>query len=217
MAFESLIDGGGTLTEAFGPGGAYQPCAGSSNPGIDIAAPCGRITRAIGYGTVVSIGAPCWSGPHAVIIRSGPVDILYAHQSNHFVNPGQQVGPRTAVGAIGAMTGGPCCGVHQADPCAPSYNCGGTATGPHIHWQVAPAGTDFAAHYCVGIDPIPYLSSWPGAAPTPPPPPQPPPSPVQPPPAAGADASSLLPLLAIAAGGFLLYRSPKVRSYLHRR
>jgi len=163
-----LIDGGGVVTEPYAPNQAFQGvCPDSKNPGIDIAAPCGRVMRAVGYGYVVSVGRPCWAGPHAVIIGSGPVWILYAHCSNHFVTPGQIVGPGTAVAAVGSMTGGPCCGVHQANPCAASANCGGVATGPHVHFQVNPAGLAFDTHYCSGIDPVPYLSNWPGRAPSP--------------------------------------------------
>jgi len=196
MALADLIDGGGTVTEIYGPGQAYQPCSGSFNPGLDVAAACGRITRAIGYGIVRSIGVPCWAGPHAVVIRSGDVDILYAHQSNHFVNSGDQVQRGSAVGAIGSMTG------DGFPPCYEGYHksaCGGVATGPHLHWQVNPAGVDFNAGYCRGVNPMPYLESWPGGAPAavyglvsyPGP--------------APAGSSSLLPgLLALAFGGALV-------------
>jgi murein DD-endopeptidase MepM/ murein hydrolase activator NlpD len=162
-----LIDGGGQVTEIYGPNQPYQPCPGQFNPGIDIAAPCGSILRAVGYGYVISVGRPCWAGPHAVIIGSGNVWILYAHCSNHFVSPGQQVAPGQAVAAVGSMTGGGCCGASQANPCAASNNCGGVATGPHVHWQVNPAGIAFDTGYCRGIDPRPYLTSWPGRAPSP--------------------------------------------------
>lgn len=162
-----LVDGGGQVTEPYGPNQPYQPCPGQFNPGIDIAAPCGTVLRAVGYGYVVSVGKPCWAGPHAVVIGSGNVWILYAHCSNHFVSPGQQVAPGQAVAAVGSMTGGPCCGASQANPCAASSNCGGVATGPHVHWQVNPAGVPFDSRYCSGINPVPYLTSWPGRAPSP--------------------------------------------------
>jgi murein DD-endopeptidase MepM/ murein hydrolase activator NlpD len=163
-----LIDGGGKITEPYGPGQPYQQmCPRSANPGIDIAAPCGTTLRAVGYGYVISVGRPCWAGPHAVMIGSGNVWILYAHCSNHYVSPGQQVRPGMAVAAIGSMTGGACCGAKQANPCAASSNCGGVATGPHVHWQVNPAGLAFDSHYCNGLNPVPYLTSWPGKAPSP--------------------------------------------------
>jgi murein DD-endopeptidase MepM/ murein hydrolase activator NlpD len=192
-----LIDGGGQVTEPYAPNQAFQGmCPNSQNPGIDIAAPCGRIMRAVGYGYVVSVGKPCWAGPHAVVIGSGNVWILYAHASNHFVSPGGLVSPGTAVAAVGSMTGGACCGASQANPCAASNNCGGVATGPHVHFQVNPAGLAFDTHYCSGINPVPYLSSWPGAAPSPaaaivaP----------APAPAVVAKPSSMAPLLFIAGG-----------------
>lgn len=168
MGIAQLIDGGGQVTEPFGPNQPYQQmCAQSSNPGIDIAARCGATLRAVGYGYVVSVGRPCWAGPHAVIIGSGNVWILYSHCSNHFVSPGQQVSPGMAVAAVGSMTGGACCGASQANPCAASNNCGGVSTGPHVHWQVNPAGVPFDSRYCSGLNPVPYLTSWPGRAPSP--------------------------------------------------
>lgn len=193
-----LVDGGGTVTEPYGYGQQFQPCAGSKNPGIDIAAACGTTLRAVGYGYVVSVGRPCWAGPHAVIIASGPVWILYAHCSNHYVTPGQLVSPRMAVAAIGSMTGGACCGAVQANPCAASSNCGGVATGPHVHWQVNPAGVPFDSAYCSGIDPNPYLWNWPGQAPSPAAP-NPDPSAIAAAAAGGAAAGVLL-----AAGGLAL-------------
>lgn len=208
--YEQLIDGGAVVTEIYGPGQAFQPCPDSFNPGLDLAAPCGATTRAVGYGTVLSVGQPCWAGPHAVIVRSGNVDILYAHQGGHHVSPGQQVGPGDAIGSIGSMTGGPCCGVFGADPCAPSSNCGGVSTGPHMHWQVNPAGVDFSSGYCRGIDPTPYLSSWPGAGPAVSPPP-PPSSPLPPPPSdvglQGVGIGGLVALAGAVAGAWIAHSS----------
>lgn len=197
MAFPQLIAGGGVVTEIYGPGQAFQPCPGSKNPGIDIAAPCGATLKAIGYGHVVSVGKPCWAGPHAVIVQSGDVWILYAHCSAHYVSPGQLVSPGQAVAAVGSMTGGPCCGAAQANPCAPSRNCGGVATGPHVHWQVNRAGLPFDSQYCSGLDPTPYLSAWPGRAP----------SPAQPPPPAATLAGGQGALIAglLVVGGAALY------------
>lgn len=195
MTAPLLIDGGGQVTEPYAPNQAFQGmCPNSQNPGIDIAAPCGRVMRAVGYGFVVSVGKPCWAGPHAVVIQSGNVWILYAHCSNHFVAPGGLVSPRTPVAAVGSMTGGSCCGQGAgANPCAPSNNCGGVATGPHVHFQVNPAGLAFDTHYCSGIDPVPYLSSWPGRAPSPS-------APAVVAAAAPARAGSMAPLLFIAGG-----------------
>lgn len=197
-AAPALVDGGGGIvTEAYGPNQPYQPCAGSSNPGIDIAAPCGTILRAVGYGYVVSVGKVCWAGPHSVVIASGNVWILYGHCSNHFVSPGQQVSPRMAVAAVGSMTGGACCGASQANPCAASSNCGGVATGPHTHWQVNPAGVPFDSGYCRGINPVPYLTSWPGRSPNPA-------TPIPVPPAVQVPGSGSLAAALLVAGGIAL-------------
>jgi murein DD-endopeptidase MepM/ murein hydrolase activator NlpD len=199
MAIADLIDGGGAITEPYGPNQPYQPCPGSFNPGLDVAADCGKITRAIGYGYVVSVGRPCWAGPHAVIIASGNVWILYAHQGAHFVRGGQLVAPGSAVGAIGSMTGGTCCGASQANPCAASQNCGGVATGPHIHWQVNPAGVPFDSAYCRVPTPLPSLAQLPALPPACPPPPPPPPAPIAP------QASGLIPALLVAGGLAIAY------------
>lgn len=208
MAAEQMIDGGAEVTEPYGCGGAYQPCPCQFNPGIDLAAPCGATIRAVGYGQVMTVGVPCWAGPHAVIVRTGPYDLLWAHCSNHFVSSGDWVGPRQAIAAIGSMTGCPSCGAHQSNPCAASNNCGGVATGPHTHFQVHEAGQPFDSLYCDGVDPDPFLTSWPGTAPNQPPPGPPPPGP---PPALIVGGSAAVPLLLAGAGVVLLLAGQKPR------
>lgn len=208
MAFEALIDGGGVVTEPYGCWQPYQPnCWGcQANPGIDIAPLTpgdGQILRALGYGTCVAVGTPAWAGPQCVVIASGDVLILYAHCSLALVSVGQQVGPGQSVARIGCLVGP-----------------GGTCTGPHVHYQINPAGQpDFAGQYCSGIDPGPYLSSWPGQAPappTPPPPsaPTPPPAPEQVSPVQGVGLGALVALTGVALGGYLArdsYRKLKIK------
>jgi murein DD-endopeptidase MepM/ murein hydrolase activator NlpD len=163
MAYECLIDGGAVLTQAFGcTGYAVEPsCGGCAHyhSGFDLAAPCGRSVRAVGYGTVQRVG---WDGygPYAVLIVSGPICVLYGHLQAAYVRPGDQVRPGQVIGQVGSE---------------------GVSSGCHLHYSVRPA--DNCLTECGSYDPAPYLCSWPGTSPPPSPPPPSPPPPVYPSPA----------------------------------
>lgn len=168
MAFESIIRGGGILTQGFGqtafalscrcewtcPG--YAPAA--FHAGIDIAPRGDRTMLAVGYGQVVRIGrtipGPCSGlGPFAPCIRSGNVDIWYGHAAANLVGVGAYVKPGDPIAICGSI---------------------GCSTGTHVHYEVLPAGQD--PNGCGALDPWAYVSKWPGGPVGPPPPPPKPPS-----------------------------------------
>lgn len=102
------------------------------HPGEDFACPVGSQAVATTWGTVIWAGERGgWSAPpkpgrpwaygwHVVIrTASGKYDYIFAHLSKVFVKAGEKVRPGTVVGLIGAT---------------------GNATGPHLHFEVRPAG-----------------------------------------------------------------------------
>ena len=163
MAFESLIDGGGVVTQMFGctGSGLEWSCWGRGCPyragfhaGVDIGAPAGRPVRAVGFGAVVAVGencgccagvaggcgTQCGLGPNAVIIQSGPVFIKYGHLQSAQVGVGQAVSPRQVLGLNGGC---------------------GCSTGTHLHYEVTPLGPP-GCDGCAALDPMAYVSAWPG-------------------------------------------------------
>ena len=173
MAYETIAEGGGVLTQGFGCT-TYQrewTCAGRCqagqkwHSGIDVGIRVGTRLLAVGYGTVVALGdkpscggpgrglSGCF-GPGAVCIRSGNVDIWYGHCLAQLVSCGQTVVPGQPIAYSGTL---------------------GCSTGPHVHYEVQPAGS---VNGCAALNPVPYLTQWPGANPTPSP--TPPAAPVVP-------------------------------------
>jgi murein DD-endopeptidase MepM/ murein hydrolase activator NlpD len=173
MAFESIVAGGGVLTQDFGNTAwarANQaewncPSLGSSgysyHAGIDIATGrCGATLLAVGYGQVVYVGrggGKCGGlGPNAVCIRSGNIEVWYGHASRALVVKDQLVVPGQPVSILGSV---------------------GCSNGCHIHYEVMPAGQSYAGNFgCQAISPWQYVQQWPGRAPAPAPTPVPPPS-----------------------------------------
>lgn len=178
MAFETIVRGGGVLTQDFGRTAYAVGChcewtcpgspGGSFHAGIDIARSGSVQLLAAGYGQVVRIGrltAGCGGlGPYAPCIRSGNVDIWYGHVSQCLVGPGALVVPGQPIAIMGSV---------------------GCSTGQHLHFEVVPATWD--PNGCGALNPWPFVSSWPGGSPKPPP-------------------SKLLgPLALLAGGAALLY------------
>lgn len=194
--FENLIDGGGQVTQGFGctPFCPECPVDGFVCPsrcfhaGIDISRVGieGAAVHALGYGAVVRIGAPCY-GPAAVIVRSGAFDILYGHLDDAVVSVTQPVTPGQVVGHAGWQG----C-VFPAGP-----------AGSHLHYAAIRAGGDLCFDT---VNPSPFLSGWPGAAP-PPPPPVPPPPPAAPP---GGGVAALALLAGLGIAGYALSRNPRL-------
>lgn len=168
MAYDSIVAGGGVLTQDYGLTAFARSCQcewrcparGSRgydfHAGLDVAR-LGVVTLlAVGYGTrVMRTRAPgsCGGlGPFAVCINSGPIDVWYGHASRDLVGIGARVAPGQPVAIMGSL---------------------GCSTGQHVHYEVQPAGS---VDGCASLDPRPYLNSWPGRAPAPPPGPTPAPS-----------------------------------------
>jgi murein DD-endopeptidase MepM/ murein hydrolase activator NlpD len=195
VAYEQLIQGGGGVSQPWHmcwEYGAVANCYGCyGHAGIDIYpldGQAGHLLFAIGYGTVVGVGVPAWAGTGAVVVSSGDVMILYAHNQSSLVSVGDATWPGRPLATVGCQAG-------------PAASC----TGNHVHFQVNPASApDFASQYCSGINPVPYLFDWPGAGPAPQPSPQPQPQPGIPGPASST-AAALLALGGVALGGLLVH------------
>jgi murein DD-endopeptidase MepM/ murein hydrolase activator NlpD len=162
VAFESIVRGGGVLTQGFGETAWARSCGcewtcpgytrGAFHAGIDVAARGSSVLLlAAGYGQVVRIGrltAGCGGlGPYAPCVRSGGVDIWYGHAKQCLVGAGTFVVPGQPIAVMGSI---------------------GCSTGQHVHFEVMPATWD--PNGCGALDPWPYVTSWPGAGPAPAPP-----------------------------------------------
>jgi murein DD-endopeptidase MepM/ murein hydrolase activator NlpD len=183
VAFETILRGGGILTQEFGQTAYALSCRcewtcpgyapGAFHAGIDIAPRGDRTLLAVGYGQVTRIGrtmpGPCSGlGPFAPCIRSGGVDIWYGHAERALVGVGQFVVPGQPIAICGSV---------------------GCSTGTHVHYEVLPAGQD--PNGCGALDPWAYVSKWPGVAPT---------APNPAPPAPPKPASTLFPVALVVAG-----------------
>lgn len=102
--------------------------------GIDIALPEGSPVFAARTGLVVEVGMEAY-GPQAIKLRSEDVDIILGHLREAVVAPGDEV----AKGHLLGYSGGE----------------GGLSTGPHLHFEVRPAGADYGDT----IDPLPFLET----------------------------------------------------------
>ncbi|GAA2448699.1 M23 family metallopeptidase [Streptomyces macrosporus] len=101
--------------------------------GIDFPAATGTPVRAVGPGTVVTVG---WGGAYGnqIVIRHDDGRYTqYAHLSATNVTPGQRVDGGRQIGAVGST---------------------GNSTGPHLHFEARTG-----AYYGSDINPITYLAS----------------------------------------------------------
>lgn len=101
--------------------------------GHDWSAPTGTPVRAAGVGVVTHVGGlTCpyhiGAGHHVIIDHGNGLETRYVHMSAKYVFRNQGVVAGQAIGAVGAT---------------------GTATGPHLHFEVLANG--------VHVDPLPYL------------------------------------------------------------
>ena len=104
----------GPIADAFGPRGARF------HAGVDFPAPAGTPVAAAGAGRVVFAGASGsgW-GKLVVVAHAGGVRTRYAHLSQISVGVGRRVRAGTTIGLVGAT---------------------GSATGPHLHFEVVVRG-----------------------------------------------------------------------------
>jgi murein DD-endopeptidase MepM/ murein hydrolase activator NlpD len=96
--------------------------------GVDIAAPTGTPIRALAQGTVSFAGWRNGYGNLVIIEHVDGVSTRYAHQERIDVRAGQVIAAGDVLGTVGAT---------------------GTATGPHLHFEVRRHGAS--------IDPAPWL------------------------------------------------------------
>ncbi|GLW73190.1 hypothetical protein Kpho02_54890 [Kitasatospora phosalacinea] len=113
------------LTEQYAPAGAHWA---HLHTGLDFAARTGAPVTAVTGGTVTAAG---WSGTHGYrVIQTLPdgTEVWYCHLSRIATASGP-VAPGTVLGAVGST---------------------GSATAPHLHLEVRPAGG-------APVDPLPWL------------------------------------------------------------
>jgi murein DD-endopeptidase MepM/ murein hydrolase activator NlpD len=192
VAFESIVQGGGVLTQDFGRTAYAVSCGcewtcpgypgGSFHAGIDVSRGGSNILLlAAGYGQVVRIGrltSGCGGlGPYAPCVRSGGVDIWYGHAAKCLIGAGTFVVPGQPIAIMGSI---------------------GCSTGTHVHFEVVPANWD--PNGCGALNPWAYVTSWPGVRPGQPP---------APPPAAAPPPSSVGPLMIAIGGAALLYAASR--------
>jgi murein DD-endopeptidase MepM/ murein hydrolase activator NlpD len=102
--------------------------------GIDLAVPEGTAVLAARPGLVVEVGIDGY-GAHAVKLRSRDIDIILGHLREAAVVVGQEVEKGEIVGYSGSE--------------------GGQSSGPHLHFEVRPAG----AEYGDTLDPTPFFEA----------------------------------------------------------
>lgn len=107
--------------------------AAGHHTGEDYAAPIGSQAVAVTWGEVVQVGSTTWGPAYGVVViirnKRGRYDYGFCHLSKTLVRVGQKVKPGTVVGLTG--------------------NTGNT-TGPHLHFEVRPAG----GRYGSDVDPM---------------------------------------------------------------
>lgn len=122
----------GAITSPYGR--RIHPLTGrrSFHAGVDVGAPQGSPIRAAFSGTVIHAGRSRTWGRN-VVVRTGPLQIRYAHASELEVDEGDEVDAGQQLGAVGAT---------------------GRVTGPHLHVQVERRGRrvrpDFLLATCAG-------------------------------------------------------------------
>jgi murein DD-endopeptidase MepM/ murein hydrolase activator NlpD len=118
----------GAITSGFGP--RIHPVTGERrlHAGVDIGAPYGSAIRSAAPGTVTFAGEVSGYGLTVIVEHSAVHTTLYAHQSRIAVGAGQPVAAGATLGYVGAT---------------------GTATGPHLHFEVRIQGA--------AQDPLPWL------------------------------------------------------------
>jgi murein DD-endopeptidase MepM/ murein hydrolase activator NlpD len=130
------VTGGYTIAARFGQVGPWA----RYHTGIDFSAPVGTRIHAPASGVVINAGsgpASGWAGTYVAIRYADGTQSLSAHMSSVSVSVGQTVSPCQVVGAVG-MTG--------------------RTFGPHLHFEIYPAGTSPGDVY-KAVSPEPWLRS----------------------------------------------------------
>jgi len=112
------VNGGYRIAARFGQTGSWS----RYHTGFDFSAPIGTPLRASAAGVVLNAGigpASGWAGNYVAIRHADGTQTLLAHMSSVSVSKGQTVSACQSVGAVG-MTG--------------------RTFGPHVHFEVYPAG-----------------------------------------------------------------------------
>lgn len=97
--------------------------------GVDLAAPTGTVTGAVGAGVITYVGYDGPYGNKVVVTHADGTETWYGHLDTIAVGPGQEVVAGQQIGTVGAT---------------------GNVTGPHLHLEVRPYGQD-------PVDPVPVL------------------------------------------------------------
>lgn len=97
--------------------------------GVDLAAPTGTVTGAVGPGVITYVGYDGPYGNKVVVTHDDGTETWYAHLSTITVALGQEVVAGQQIGTVGAT---------------------GNVTGPHLHLEVRPDGQG-------PVDPVPVL------------------------------------------------------------
>ncbi len=126
---------GGRTAAGFGATGAWA----RYHTGIDYSAGSGTPVRAPRAGVVTTAGggkASGWAGTYVTIRHSDGTSSLYAHLSSADVSDGQQVNAGDVIGRVGQT---------------------GRAFGPHLHFEIYPAGVEPGDVY-QAVNPNPWLN-----------------------------------------------------------
>ena len=125
-----------SIAARFGDVGAWA----RYHTGFDFSAPIGTPIYAPTAGVVVHAGsggkAAGWAGNYVVIKHADGNQTLYAHMSSISVQSGAQVTGGTRLGQVGQT---------------------GRAFGPHLHFEVYPAGAEPGDVYSA-VNPQPWLT-----------------------------------------------------------
>ena len=125
---------GARVAAGFGATGAWA----RYHTGIDFSAGMGTTVRAPRAGVVTTAGsgrASGWAGTYVAIKHSDGTHSLYAHLSAVEVSVGDEVSAGQTIGRVGQT---------------------GRAFGPHLHFEIYPAGVEPGDVYNA-VDPWPWL------------------------------------------------------------
>jgi len=128
------ITSGYSVAARFGAVGSWS----RYHTGFDFSAATGTTVRAPSAGVVTTAGsgsASGWAGTYVTIRHADSTSTLYAHLSSASVRTGERVSAGDVVGAVGQT---------------------GRSFGPHLHFEVYPAGVKPGDVYAA-IDPGPWL------------------------------------------------------------
>ncbi len=132
----AILEQPGRMTSEFGM--RESPITGrwQYHRGVDLAAASGTEIYPLKAGHVRFSGWKPGYGNVVIVEHDNRVETLYGHNSENFVEVGDEVSENTAIGAVGST---------------------GHATGPHVHFEVRDRGR--------AIDPVPFVQELMGTAP----------------------------------------------------